>query len=136
MTATLSQIRTALAAQLAVDGFQVHAFPPGVPIAPCGVITPAPGQFLTYLTSTDSHDLELLYAVMTQWGEDQSATDFLDACLADSGASSVYALVQADPTLGGVVDSTAVLNAQNYGRHEWGDGTPYLGVEFVIGVLL
>jgi hypothetical protein len=137
MTATLGQVRAALKTRLqAISGLEVYARPPGTINPPAALIAPAPGSFLTYRTSHTSHDLELIVVVFVQWGEDDSATDALDAYLADAGASSVYATVQADPTLGGVVDSAAVLDAQNHGRHEYPEGVPYLGVEFNVGVLL
>lgn len=137
MTATLSQVRTALKTRLqSIPGLEVYSRPPGSINPPAAVITPSPGGFLTYRTSTDSHDLELLIAVFVQWGGNDDATDALDAYLADSGTYSIFAAVQADPRLGNVVDSAAVLDAQNYGRHEYPEGNPYLGVEFTVGVLL
>lgn len=137
MTATLSQVRAALKTRLqTIAGLEVYDKPPGSINPPAAVITPSPGSFLTYQTSQVSHDLELLVAVFVQWGGNDDATDALDAYLADSGTYSIYATVQADPTLGGVVDSTAVFDAQNYGRHEYPEGVPYLGVEFNVGVLL
>jgi hypothetical protein len=137
MTATITQVRTALKTRLqSIPDLEVYKKPPGSINPPAAVITPTPGSFLTYRTSAVSHDLELLVAVFVQWGEDDSATEALDAYLADSGTYSIYAAIQADPRLGNVVDSTIVIDAQNYGKHEYPEGNPYLGVEFNIGVLL
>lgn len=136
MTATLSEVREALQTTLeAIDGLTVYARPPGTVNPPAAIVSPADGQFLTYLTSQTSHDLDMLIAVLVQLGTRESATTNLDEYLEDAGGKSVFAAVQADPTLGGVVDSAAVTGAQNYGVITY-NGVDYQGVELTVEVLL
>jgi hypothetical protein len=136
MTATMKQVRQALATRLSsITGLSTYAFPPGTANAPAALIAPNDGQFYTYNTSQTSHDLELVVAVLVQMGERQSATEELDLYLDDSGTHSVYAALAADPRLGNTVDSAVVVAAQNYGTHTY-NGVDYQGVEFVVAVLL
>lgn len=137
MTATLTEVRNALKTVLeTIDGLQVHSFPRGVITPPAAVIMPADGEFLTYRVSMDTtHDLELSVTVFTPWGEDQSATEALDAYIADSGAYSVYAAVEADQTLGGIVDGCQVVSAGNHGRVTY-NGIDLFACEFGLEILL
>ena len=137
MTATLTEVRNALKATLeSISGLRVHAFPKGEISPPAAVIMPAEGAFLSYRVTMDaSHDLELTITVFTQWSTDAGATEALDAYLADSGTKSIYAAVEADQTLGGVVDSCTVVSAQNHGKVTYG-GPDYFAVEFAVEVLL
>lgn len=138
MTATLTQVRQGLATALAtIEGLNVYAFPPGQVNVPAAVITPGNGAFLTYRTSRNTHDLELTVTLFVQRGQDRSATEAVDAYLADSGARSIYAAVEANQTLGGVVDSCTVVSAENHGNFTYGDdAVKYMGVEFALEVLL
>jgi hypothetical protein len=136
MTATLTQVRQALKTRLdTITGLSVYAFPPGTVTVPAAVITPQPGEFLTYRTSNVSHDLDLVVTVFVQHGDDQSATEELDAYLADSGSQSIYLAVESGQTLGGVVDCCAVTGARNHGTFTFGE-VQYYGVELAVEVLL
>lgn len=137
MTATLTQVRQALATTLSmISGLRVYAFPKGEISPPAAVIMPADGQFLTYRVTMDTtHDLELTVTVFTQWGADANSTEALDAYLADSGTKSIYAAVNADQTLGSTVDSCTVVAAQNHGKVTYA-GADYFAVEFQVEVLL
>lgn len=142
MTATLTQVRDALAAALGtIDGLQAYAFPPGqIAVSATGaaaVITAGPGTFLTYITSNVSHDLELTITVFVQRGQDRASTERLDAYLADAGPYSIYRTVADNDTLGGVVDSCIITGASNHGMA--GYGAPelqYFSVDFSAAVLL
>jgi hypothetical protein len=137
----LTQVRQALATALSgitVDGKTLTAIPrlAGQLDPPAAVIAPADGDFLTYRTSSSTHDLVLAVTVFLQWGEDQSATESLDAMIATSGASSVFAAVDANQTLGGVVDAAEVISARDYGIREFPNEVRYLSCEFLVEVLL
>lgn len=108
---------------------------PGQIVVPAAVIAPGTGSFLSYRTSNTSHDLNLDVTLFVQRGQDRSTTDKLDAFIADTGNLSVYAAVDADPTLGGVVDSAAVKEAKDWGVWTFGE-ISYLGVIFSVEVFL
>lgn len=136
MTATISQARAALAATLAMDGVQVNAFPPGTINVPALVITPAEGDFLTYKTSFEgSPNLTLLVTLFLQRGQDRSTNDLLDQFAADTGAKSVFAAVEADQDLGGVVTQAYVTTAGNFGSFTFA-GAEYLGCTFTVEIML
>ena len=137
MTATLTQVRQGLAAALGtIDGLEVHAFRPGTITPPAAIVYPAPGAFLDYQVTMDAAaDLRLVILVVVEWGEEQSAAEQLDAFIADSGPSSINGTVDANQTLGGIVDGCDVVNAQDYGTYTVA-GVDYLGVEFPVQVLL
>lgn len=142
MTATPSQVRAALKTRLeSISGLKVYAFAPASISVPCAAITYGNGEFLTYRTSTDGHDMDLTITVFVQGGQrdEQTTAEALDAYLADAGSSSIYAAVEADPTLGGVVDSCSVMGASDYGSRVFGEGenaVRYQSVQFAVEVLL
>lgn len=101
------------------------------------------GDFLDYQPAMSDGqgnpvaDCRLLITVFVQYGESKAARDALRPYLADSGSQSVRAIVAADPTLGGVVDSAIVVSARNLGRYSLGEQERrYLGVEFPVEVML
>lgn len=130
--ATNEAIREGIAALLeAIPDLQVYARPPGSIVPPAAVVRRRSSQF----------DVTMDGLVDTGWGvtlfvsfaNTDVATDQLDEYLDSSGASSIKAAIDADPTLGGVVDFARVANAEgdrvlNYA------GTDYLSVEFVIEI--
>ena len=59
--------------------------------------------------------------------------DSLDAYLSPTGSLSVYAAIQADPTLGGQVSYAAVIEATAYGLMNW-NGVDYLAVSLVLNI--
>lgn len=141
MTATLTQVRQALAAALdAIPDLNAHAFAPGAVTAPAVVVKPATGQFLNYRPTmgtgaADAADLLLVVGLFVAGTDEEASSEELDAYLADSGTRSVYAAVAADPTLGGLVDDVALLSATNYGSYTYGSANFY-GCEFPVAVLL
>lgn len=66
--------------------------------------------------------------LLTSRSEDQVGQEHLDAFLADEGPSSVKVALEADPTLGGLVDDLAVQGWDGYRMFEVA-GTDYYGVE-------
>lgn len=108
---------------------------PGLINVPAAVIAPGPGTFLTYRTSAVSHDLTLDVTMFVQRGQDRSTTDMLDLFVADTGGLSIFAALDADPTLGGEVDGAWVVDAKDWGVWTFGE-VSYLGVVFTVQVLL
>lgn len=129
----------ALAARFAgIPGLTCHAWPVGeLGAPPALVVSPADGDFLSYTVAMGDGvaDAQLTIAVFVQYGEDRSAIAELMPYLADTGSQSVYAIVAADPTLGGVVDSALVQAARGFGPYTYG-AARYLGVEFPVEVYL
>lgn len=139
MTATLIQARQALAGVLAdVDGFR-ETYPHFQLLVnpPCAIVEYPSGQFLTFKESfDDERTVELAITLLVPRGQDRSSSELLDGWLEKTGPASIFAAVQADPTLGGVVQSCAVTVATDYGTTAWSDTTSYLGCQVLVEVFL
>jgi hypothetical protein len=135
VTATVTQVRAALATVLAVDGLTVHAFRPQGITPPAAVVMPPPGDYLTKATIDGGYDLQLVVGLYVEWGDDQSATEQLDAFLTATGTSSLIAAIDANPTLGGVANSAWATAAADYGVYTWAE-IPYYGGLLPVTVLL
>lgn len=83
---------------------------------PMAVIMPVTGTFIRYsATFGGETDYLLRVIVLVSIGDSVSGQDILDPYLSVSGSQSIWAAVQADPTLGGQVSSAAVIEATAYG---------------------
>jgi hypothetical protein len=110
---TLSAVRAALAAQLTSylpAGVRVHQRLPDQLSPPAVVVR---RQLTTFDTTMggQSNDLTLAVVVFVQLGSQRVAEDLLDEFVDAAGERSVYAAVNADPTLGGTVDFSQVTEA-------------------------
>jgi hypothetical protein len=136
MTATLTQVRMALAAQLAnVPGLlQVLDKVPDSLSAPCAVVQPAPGDFLRFRPVMDGTvaDYLMLVTVYVPGTDAANGQLLLDPYLAPSGASSISAAVNG--TLGGLVASAVNNFARNYRAETW-DEQRYIAVDFPVEVM-
>jgi len=93
---------------------------------PMAVIMPATGTFISYARTFDGEtDYTLRAIILVSEGDSVSGQDLIDTYLSPSGANSVYAAVQADPTLGGQVSFAAVIEATAYGLMNF-NGVDYL----------
>lgn len=135
-------VMEALALRFAgVDGLkQRHAFPPGdLGSVPAIVVSVGEdeGGIADYAPTIggDATDLDLVLNVFVQWGDNRAAWARLMPFLAPTGGASLLAAVDADPTLGGLVDSTQLGKPRNLGPYTYG-ATKYLGAEFPVEVLL
>jgi hypothetical protein len=138
MTSRLTEVREALAATLTaaeIPGLTVYSFMPDLITAPAAAVTPAPGDFLNYDTSFDSHDLTLNVNIFVQRGQPQSSSEQLDSFLDEDGPTSIVAAVKADQTLGGVVDNATVTGARNWGIYDFGK-VSYLAAVVTVEILL
>lgn len=129
--ATVSQIRTALAATLTAylpSDVQVHDILPGQMSPPAVVVR---RQLTTFDTTFggESNDTALAVVVFVQFAVPTAAQVALDAYLSPDGTRSIYAAVNADPSLGGVVDFAVVTEA---GPDEV---VTYQGVDYLSGTL-
>lgn len=124
-----------------IDGLTAVVGPvDNVTAAPAAlVVEAADGDFLNYqvVMGDGQLDAQLTITVFVQGTNLEAARTLIRPYIADSGTTSVFALVKADPTLGGVVTDAAVTSASNLGRYTLGDTERrYLGVVFTVGVML
>jgi hypothetical protein len=135
--ADYTAIRDGLAAQLeTVPTFlTVHATVPNRIVAPAAVVVPG-RPVATYHDSMIGSggsltvfNFELVCAVQSM--TEEFAQDALDELI--SGANSVPAAVEADPTLGGAATTCQVRQAVDYGVVAFAD-TEFIGARFLVEV--
>ena len=119
MSATLTQVRQAIKAALGtVRNLTAYAIEPGVPHLPAAWTLPI------RINYHDGFDGDLTYTigvtVGVELGDLGQAQTALDDYLAPSGAKSIVAALESDPSLGGVVDSTRVIAMTSYATREMG----------------
>ena len=133
--ATFPQVRAALAARITSGtGLRATANRFGQASPPCAVIVPQTGRVITYSTTLDGEtDYYLRALLLVSYGDSADGQDLLDAYLSPQGAQSVYAAVQADPTLGGVVSYAAVIEATGYGVMNF-NGIDYLACSLILNI--
>ena len=134
--ATLTQLRDGLADALgpiaSLNG--IYTDEPGQVEPPAAVIrlgSPA----ITYATSVAGGSHDYSFSVLLLVGNASTVgQETLDGYLDTSGADSVYAAVDAAPTLGGAAAVALVTTVQNAGIVTWAGGE-YLGAELLVTVL-
>jgi hypothetical protein len=101
---------------------------------PQAVILPATGTFITYSEDmTGSCDLSLRILVLVSQADSADGMDILDPYLATTGTQSLWAAVQADATLGGVVQYALVREVAGYGVMNHG-GIDYLAASVICDI--
>ena len=132
---TFPQVRQAVADYLTSSiGLRATANRFGAVSPPMAVIAPQTGSLIRYSQTFDGEtDYSLRAIVLVSEGDSTSGQDNLDAYLSPTGPSSVYAAVQADPTLGGKVSYAAVIEATAYGLMNW-NGVDYLAVSLILNI--
>jgi hypothetical protein len=135
---TIEQAMEALADAFAgIDGLSRYPRPPSSVEVPAVVVSLPAGELGDYspVMGQDCMDLTLVVNVFVQWGDDEAAWTELQPFVDRAGASSLFAAVNADPTLGGVVDSALPFNPTNFGPYTYG-AVQYLGAEMTVEVLM
>ena len=132
---TFTAIRNALATTIgtAIPGLRTGTNPLQVNL-PCAIVMPVTGTFVSYSQTFDGlpdYHLRVIVAVPTS--DSQSGEGDLDPYIATSGASSVWAAVQANQTLGGVVSSAVVLEVTAYGVMNL-SGIDALAAHFIVEI--
>lgn len=132
---TFAAIRQALAAYLTTAiGLRATANRFDAVNPPMAVVAPQTGSLIRYSVSTDAEtDYSLRVIVLVSAGDSESGQDALDAYLSPTGSQSVYAAVQADPSLGGAVSFAVVVEATAYGLRNW-SGVDYLGCDLILNI--
>jgi len=118
--ASLTQLRDGLKTRLAtISGLRAYAEFPDAVVVPAAIVRPLRGQFRSALSGHPQTAFEVL--VLVSMPRLDKAQDALDPYLADTGASSIFAALEGDRTLGGVADDILV------GTDDW-DWRDYGGV--------
>ena len=133
---TFGQVRQAVAGYLtsAISGFRATANRFGQVNPPMGVVVPQTGTLIRYSQTFDAEtDYNLRLIMLVSEGDSASGQDVLDGYLSPTGVNSIYAAVQADPTLGGQVSYCAVIEATAYGLMNW-NGADYLACSLILNI--
>lgn len=132
--ADLQACRQALASALGViQGLRVSADFQAQINPPAAIIMPQPQQALRFDALGGSVSYLLRIVILGSYTEDASSQTLMDGYLASTGASSVAAVLAANPTLGGVVDFCNMDSVRGYGLMEWA-GQQYLGSQIMLTV--
>jgi hypothetical protein len=131
--ASVQDIREGISARLdTIAGLRAHALMPAVINSPAAVVSRRSTAFDSTMGG-ESDDLTFAVTVFIEWTDERTAQLKLDSYLGASGATSIKASVEADPTLGGVVDYTRVATVERDRIVEWA-GSKYLAADLVIEV--
>lgn len=131
--ATPNEIREAIADQIsaAITDLAVHPRSPGSINPPAAVVR---RRVTTYdVTFDGADDTTYGVTVFVSFANTDVGTEQLDDYLAPSGAKSIPAAIEADPTLGGVVDFAHVSSAEGEKVTVYAD-ISYLSAELVIEI--
>ena len=137
----LKALREALAARLetipAHGGFRRPQVFPRMKsmITPPTIVVAYPEEVeYHHASQTESRWMMVVFGVAPGDLYDETAQNMLDAWLADSGAHSVSAALEAVPQLGGLVEDVTVHRSEGYQVFVVG-GQQYLGTEWKVEVL-
>jgi hypothetical protein len=129
--ATVAQKREGIRARLAtIAGLRAHALMPNVLNVPAAVVSRRSTLFDSTMDD-DSHDDTFAVTLFVEYTGERPAQEKLDSYLGASGATSVKAAIDGDPTLGGVVDFAQVVSVGRDRITEW-QGIKYLSADLVI----
>ena len=132
---TFGAVRQAVAAYLTSSiGLRATANRFGTINVPMAVIVPQTGSLIRYSVTLDAEtDYTLRCVMLVSEGDSESGQGVMDGYLSPVGANSIYAAVQADPTLGGQVSYCVVVEATGYGVANW-NGIDYLSASLTLNV--
>ena len=101
---------------------------------PQAIIVPQTGTLIRYSQTFDGEtDYNLRAIILVSIGDSAEGQDLLDGYLSPTGTQSIYAAIQADPSLGGAVSYAAVIEATGYGLTNF-SGMDYLGVSLILNI--
>jgi hypothetical protein len=129
---TFTAIRQALATYItSTTGLTASANRQAQVFPPMAIILPVTATFITYSADmSGSCDLSLRALILAAMSDSSDGMDTIDPYLATTGSQSLWAAVQADPTLGGVVQWCIVREVSGYGVMNHG-GVDYLAASVV-----
>jgi hypothetical protein len=131
----LAAIRVALANQLdTIPGLRAYANRTDQVSPPAVLVLPIQGSFIRYGVAMDgSAEFGLRAVLVAAKADSTSGQAAMDPFLDVSGASSIYANIQANSTLGGVVQYAALMEATGYGPLTVGTAD-YLACHLIINI--
>jgi hypothetical protein len=116
MAATLTDIRNAIKDTLGtLSDFNASAVEPPAPKYPAGWCFPASPAADFHQTFDDAVTWHIRVTVAVAASDVGRSQSNIDPYLAPTGSRSIKALLEADPSLGGVVDSVSVKGIVAYG---------------------
>jgi len=129
----LSAIRTAMGDALdAVPNLRVRELIPSLVVPPMAVVQP---QQIEYDLNAQNglHRYLFTVTVFVVKADDRAAQLRVDPFVAPTGTGSIKGALEADRTLGGVVNTLRVTNVNNYSSADAND-VVYLAVDFEVEV--
>ena len=131
--ADLNAIATALASRISTSTGITNAtgYAPGQVVPPAVVVIPDRPAILYGQTMDGEVNLNFLAIVVLSAANDTSGQTALNNFVASSGAQSVNAAVNGDPSLAGTVEYAVVMQVGAYGMIEYA-GQQYIGATFLV----
>lgn len=129
--ADINAVAAALANRIATTGVRAFPYAPGQIVPPAAVVIPDRPAILYGQTMDGEVNLNFLAIVLLSAANDTSGQTALNSFVASSGAQSVNAAVNADPSLAGTVEYAIVLQVGTYGMIEY-SGQQYIGASFLV----
>ena len=134
--ALLTSIRDGLKANLeTIAGLTAYEYVPDFIDPPIALVAPLNTLNYDSTMARGADTYEIPVIVYISRIDAQTAQDEVDGYLASTGATSVKAAIESDPTLGGAAMSVRVISASDYGEYEVTQGTSFLGVTFNVEVI-
>jgi len=134
--ALLTSIRDGLKANLeTISGLTAYEYVPDWIEPPIALVAPINSLNYDSTMARGADTYEIPVIVYISRVDAQLSQDAVDGYLASSGAISVKAAIESDPTLGGAAMSVRVVSATDYGEYEVTQGTSFLGVTFNVEVI-
>jgi hypothetical protein len=132
---SLTTIRQALATQLdTIPGLRAYANRTDQVDPPAVLVLPIQGSFIRYsVDMSGAAEFGLRAVLVTAKTDSTSGQAAMDPFLDVSGTQSIYANIQANSTLGGVVQYAALMEATGYGPLTVG-AIDYLGCHLIINI--
>ena len=134
--ALLTSIRDGLKTNLeTISGLTAYEYVPDWIEPPIALVAPINSLNYDSTMARGADTYEIPVIVYISRIDAQTAQDEVDGYLASTGATSVKAAIESDPTLGGAAMSVRVISATDYGEYEVTQGTSFLGVTFNVEVI-
>ena len=131
----LSSIRQGIGTNLgSISSLSVYNFMPDFLEPPCAVVgvMDLVQYDMSMSRGTDKYEIPVLVVVSRV--DAQDSQDTLDGFLANTGSNSVKTAIESDVTLGGIVSTTRVVEARDYGVYNM-NNTDYLACNFIVEIL-
>lgn len=133
--ATVAEMRAGLETRLAtIAGLNESAYVKAKPVYPYAHVVPDEVEY-DEAGSRGMDTWSFLVQVFVGYSLDRAIQTTLDKFLNPSGALSVKAAIEADKTLGGIVQDVHVARATGYRQYDRPDGRTVWGCDWTVVVL-